>query len=59
MGNFSLFVTREEGVEEGVGHMVLRGNEERAKEKFNSHMPYLYIGAEQVCLREGEKLPIR
>ena len=46
-------------MEEGVGHMVLRGNEERAEEKFNSHMPYLYIGAEQVCLREGEKLSIR
>ena len=28
-------------MEEGVGHMVLRGNEERAEEKFNSHMPYL------------------
>ena len=31
----------------------------RTKEKFKSHMPYLYLGAEQVCLREGEKLPIR
>ena len=46
-------------MEEGVGHMVLRGNEERAEEKSNSHMPYLYIGAEQMCLREGKKLPIR
>ena len=34
--------------------MVLRGNEEGAKEKFNSRMPYLYLGAKQVCLREGE-----
>ena len=34
--------------------MVLRGNEEGAKEKFNSRMPYLCLGAEQVCLREGE-----
>lgn len=33
--------------------MVLRGNEEGAKEKFNSHMPYLLLGAEHVCLREG------
>ena len=32
--------------------MVLRGNEEGAKEKFNSRMPYLYLGAEQVCLFE-------
>ena len=46
-------------MEEWAGHMVLSGNEERAEEKFNSHMPYLYIGAEQVCLREGKKLPIR
>ena len=28
-------------MEEGVEHMVLRGNEERAEEKSNSLMPYL------------------
>ena len=42
-----------------AGHMVLRGNEGGgAKEKFNSHMPYLLLGAEHVCLREGQKHPI-
>ena len=41
-----------------MGHMILRGKRSGAKEKFNSHMLYLYLGAEQVCLREGEKLPI-
>ena len=38
----------------GGGAHGFRGNEEGAKEKFNSRMPYLYLGAEQVCLREGE-----
>ena len=37
-----------------MGHMILRGERSGDKEKFKSRMPYLYLGAEQVCLREGE-----
>ena len=37
--------------------MVLRGNEEGAKEKFNSHIPYLLLGR-NMCVSEGQKLPI-
>ena len=35
-----------------------KGERRGAKEKFNSHMPYLLLGAEHVCLREGQKHPI-
>ena len=56
-----LFITCREGVEEifrgrGGAH-GFKGERRRAKEKFNSHMPYLLLGAEHVCLREGQKLP--
>ena len=38
--------------------MVLRGNEEGAKEKFNSHMPYLLLGRNMCVSEKGRNFQL-